>query len=356
MYDYGRYIQRLLDSALDVDESSASHAYTVLFNDQAGYFDIVFNLPLTFPVDVNLHRKIQSILAGGLYPDLMLYIDQAPRFVSTESTAIETRRALRYYFKHGQYKRLRVKNLDQARMEGSVIPLMSGGYGFDLYGASGMAGFSGASGNGKTILMEYCLACVANSMPESTIVIVDPKLDFSLANFAYKKGLRYLTPSGNNNDFFLSVKDELSKAIDEIHRRQSAIMETGKVDFPPYILAIDEGMAIMASITDSKRVKEYQALLTQITLMGRSARVFLFISAQTFDATSVMNSSSRDQLAFSVVLSAHPSANDCRFLFKDFDPSNSVINFDDFKKGVGLASTQPDNRVVPFLAPYIEEV
>ena len=346
--------RRMLDSALKIDESSASHAYNVVFNLENGYFDVIFNVPTSFALDSDLHNQIQKILIGGFYPLLLIYSSNAPEIVATGSGDFSTARAFRYWFKVGQFQRLRFKNLDEPKMIGSKIQLMKG-YSFDLYGASGMVALSGASGNGKTALLCYLLASVLNSMPNSKIRIIDPKLDFALHNFAKSRDLDYISPAGNMNDFMNDVKSVLSHAIDEIHRRQNEVIKTGKLVDPPMIIALDEAMAVGASITDTKAVKQYQALITQITLMGRSARVFLFTSAQTFDASSVMNSSARDQMSLKIILSANPTPNDCRFLFKDFDPSTTVVNHDGFSKGLGLASTQPENRVVPFMAPFIED-
>lgn len=344
--------RRMLDSALSINDSSSSHAYSVSCGEN--YIDIIFNVPTSFPIDEKLNQQILKILIGGFYPTLMIYSNNGPDFVDTKSGDFSTARALRYYFKVGQYQRLSFNNLTETRMNGTKIPLMKG-YDFDLFSASGMVALSGASGNGKTQLLIYMLSAVLNSMPKAVIKIIDPKLDYALYSFAKSRSLDYISPGSNSNDFLVDVQSVLSNAIDEIHRRQQKIIKTGQINEPPYIVGLDEAMAIGATM-DNKTAKQYQGLITQITLMGRSARVFLWTSAQTFDANSVMSSSSRDQMAFKVVLSPNPSVNDCRYLFKDFDPTTIVIGRDGFDKGLGIASTQPDNRVVPFMAPFIRNV
>lgn len=350
--------RRMLDSALKVDESSASHAYSIDFHLEGHYFDVIFNVPTSFALDSDLHKQIQKILIPGFYPLLLVYSSPAPEIVATNSGDFATARAFRYRFKLGQYRRLRFDNLDQARMEGNrYIPIMSG-YNFDLLGgsSSGHVALSGVSGMGKTAMLCYMLACVINSIPDAVVKIIDPKMDYALYSFAKKRNLDYVSPRGNANDFMNDVQSILAQAVDEIHKRQREMLQTGKLNKPVYIVALDEALAVSASITDNKVIKQYQALITQICVMGRSAHVCLFMSAQTFDATSVMNSSARDQLALRVVLSANPSVNDCRFLFKEFDPSSTVITRDNFKKGLGLVSSQPDNRVIPLLAPYIKDL
>lgn len=347
--------RRMLDAALNVGESSASHAYDVDFHIEDGYFDVVFNVPTSFPLDSSLHEQIQRILIGGFYPLLLIFSSSAPEMVATGSGNFSTARAFRYRFRVGQFQRLRFNDLSRPKMVGSKIPLMVG-YEWDLYGASGMVALSGSSGTGKTALLCYMLACILNSQPDAIVRVIDPKLDAALHNFSVSRHLQYISPTGNANEFMQDVQSTLSQAIDEIHRRQALILRTGRLTEPPYIVALDEAMAVGASITDSKAVKQYQSLITQITLMGRSARVFLFTSAQTFDASTVMNSSSRDQMALKVLLSTNPTENECRFLFKGFDPSTTVVNRDSFSKGLGLASSQPESRVVPFMAPYIEDL
>lgn len=73
------------------------------------------------------------------------------------------------------------------------------------------------------------------------------------------------------------------------------------------------------------------------------------------DAKTVISSTARDSMGLRVVLSSNPSANDCRYLFKDFDPSSIVIKRDEFPFGLGLIEQQSDGRIVPFLAPKIEK-
>ena len=345
-------VTRILDTALKVDGTSASHAYTVRSNISQGFLDVIFNLPTSFPLDKDLNDNILKIIIGGLYPILTVFTNNGPNFVETGSQDFSTARAMRFYFKVGQYSRLRFESLDDCKMIGSKIPLMNG-YDYDLYSGAGHLGLSGSSGGGKTRLLCYLVGC-ANSVPNATIKIIDPKLDYTLYNFAKSRNLDYYSPSGNMNDYFTDVINVLSSAIDEIHNRQKLILESGVNDLPPFIVALDEATALSASINDNKRVKELQALITQICLMGRSARVFLWISSQSFDASSgALNSTSRDQMGLKIVLSSNPTVSDCRYLFKDFDPSSLVINHDGFEKGLGIAQIQSDNRIVPFMAPYI---
>lgn len=348
----------LLDAGLSLDGGSASYAYTVRFNLDDGFVDIIFNRPTSFIIDKSLNENILRILVSGFYPYLTFFTNNGPEFVATGNDDFSTAMALRFRFKVGQFQRLHFERLSEARMVGSKIPLMLG-YDFDLKASSGMIALSGMSGTGKSTLALYMLACVlygSDEFPGADITIIDPKLDVNLFNFAKKHNVEYISPSGNDNEYLNDVKGVLAQAIQLVEQRQKAMITTGRTIFPPKIIFIDEAMALTNSITENKKIKEYLALVTRLTLTGRSASVFLWVGSQTFEVGSVMSSSSRDQMSLKVLLSNNPNVNDCRYLFKDFDPSSVVLNRDGFDKGLGLASTQPDNRIVPFLAPYIKNL
>lgn len=348
----------LLDAGLSLNGGSASYAYTVRFNLDYGYVDVIFNRPTSFIIDKTLNENILKILVSGFYPYLTFFTNNGPEFVATGNNDFSTAMALRFRFKVGQFQRLKFERLSDARMVGSKIPLMVG-YDFDLKSSSGMVALSGMSGTGKSTLALYMLACALNGsaeFPGAEITIIDPKLDVNLFRFAKKYSVEYISPSGNDNEYLNDVKGVLAQAIQLIEQRQKTMITTGKTNFPPKIIFIDEAMALTNSITENKKIKEYLALVTRVTLTGRSASVFLWVGSQTFEVGSVMSSSSRDQMALKVLLSNNPDINDCRYLFKEFDPSSVVLNRDNFEKGLGLASTQPDNRIVPFLAPYIGDV
>ena len=348
----------LLDAGLSLDGGSASYAYNVRFNLDYGYVDVIFNRPTSFIIDRTLNENIVKILVSGFFPYLTFFTNNGPEFVATGNDDFSTAMALRFRFKIGQFQRLKFERLSDAKMVGSKIPLMVG-YSFDLKVSSGMVALSGMSGTGKSTLALYMLACAlhgSDEFPGADITIIDPKLDVNLFRFAKKYDVEYISPSGNDNEYLNDVKGVLAQAIQLVEQRQKAMITTGRTVFPPKIIFIDEAMALTNSITDNKKIKEYLALVTRLTLTGRSASVFLWVGSQTFEVGSVMSSSSRDQMSFKVLLSNNPDINDCRYLFKDFDPSSVVLNRDGFDKGLGLASTQPDNRIVPFLAPYIKNL
>lgn len=344
----------LLDSALEAGETSASHGYSVRFSLAGGYCDVVFNRPVSYVIDDSLNQRILKILTAGFFPFLTFYPVPGLEMVQTGDKSFAKAMALRFRFKVGNFKRLHFKKLSDVSCESDLkIPLMRG-YFFDVLASSGMCALSGPSGSGKTSLALYLLQAMYSV--GATIKIIDPKLDVSLFRFANKRGLVYVTPEANSNEYFNSVLNTLKEAVDEIHRRQLSSLN-GHFEKKPLVIFVDEAMALTSSISDSKKVKDYLAQISQITLQGRSARVFLWLGAQTFSASGsdvVMSSSSRDQMALKIVLSQAQS--DWRYLFKDIDLSSLVLVRDEFSKGLGVASVMPDGRVVPFLAPKVDDL
>lgn len=345
----------LLDSALGAGESSVTHAYKVIFHLQEGFCDVIFNRPTTFLLDDVLNQKILTIFSAGFFPYLTFFPLSAPEMVATGEDSFSTSMAFRFRFKVGVFKRLKFDRLSDVKIKNWRIPLMQG-YAFDLLASSGMVALSGPSGSGKTSFALYLLQAVYSAGAE--LMIIDPKLDNSLYRFAEKRKVSYVTPGDNSNDYFNAILKILSLQVDEIHKRQKMSLE-GKNDFElrPRVLFIDEAMALTASITDSKQVKQYLSLISQITLQGRSAKVFLWLGAQTFSASGsdiVMSSSSRDQMALKVVLSQVET--DWRYLFKDLNLQSMVLTRDGFSKGLGVAGMMSDGRVVPFLAPKIDDL
>lgn len=349
--DLQKVIESCLQSALSTEgEIASSNGYQVRVDfdslQEQGHFDFIPNYPVKYPVDKVLNDKILSILSGALYPALTLFTG-GPNFVKTNSSNFSKARALRFYFKTGTYSRMIIDNLDTSYIYDGCLPLMEG-FKYDFKHNSGHIAISGASGNGKSVFAEYMLSQFW--LIGAKIVIVDPKLDHNLWHFAQKKEIEYHYPhvGDNPNTFSGEVTNTLSKAINVIGKRQSSILKGKEVDFNPYIVFIDEAAAFST--------KQSRELMEKIVLMGRACKVWLFISAQAMDATNVISSIARDSMGLKIVLSSNPSSEDCRYLFKNFDPSDVVIPRDEYKFGVGLIEQKSDGRIVPFLAPYIANI
>ena len=336
-------------------ESAISNSFHAESNLKKGYLDVVFHYPVSFIVDAKLNDEILRALTSAFYPYLTFFPANGPYFVATGSDDITQARALRFYFKVGIYQRLKydkISDVHAYKKDGDILfPLMNG-YFYNMTKNSGHIAITGASGNGKTAFSLVLLQMFRSIGAD--ITVVDEKLDFDLYQFCKAARIEHLSPAEDQNDngFLNSVIKALKSAVDEIHKRQRALISNNNAEFKPKVIFIDEAMALTAG-AQKKVIDEYMGLINRITLMGRSAKVYLVISSQTLEAKSTISSSARDQIGLKILLSNNPTVNDCRYVFKDFDPSSVVITKDGFSKGLGLISQQSDNRIVPFMAPYI---
>lgn len=347
-------VQRLLDTALDVS-STATHSYSVRSNLREGYLDVLFSVPIAFKINSDLNNQILQILIPSLLNKLTIYTNSGPEYIVNEGFP-----GLRYHFKIGNFQRLVFNSIDEMKARNGVIQLMSG-YSFDTKSLAN-AIFSGRSGTGKTTLITGCLAALKNDVSQDVeITVIDPKMSFDLYSFSKKYKVNYISPaaSDNINIFLAAVKDVLTAEIDEIRKRQRELIRTGKVNKKLYLVVIDEAMSISAMFNaqSSKSLKEYLSLIDMIMMQARSANCALWISSQTITASGsaqVMSSSARDQANLKVLLDANPNLNDCRYLFPELaDTSSIVVARSGYLKGIGIASMQPLNIIVPFRAPLI---
>lgn len=350
-YSLQKNLQTVLQVALETGgETVNSNGYRIQVKiDSAqgeGYIDWIPILPTSYTIDKNFNSKLWATLSSVLYPFFTLY-PSGPTFVSTESDDFCDARALRFFFKVGTYSRMHVSDINTSYISDGHLSLMEG-YEYDFEHNAGHVAISGSSGTGKSVFAEYLLGQFW--LTGAKIVIVDPKLDYHLYHFSQKRHIEYHYPKvgANQNAFNAEVATVLSKAINVIGERQATVLNGQEQSFRPYIVFVDEAAAFST--------KELRNLMEQIVLMGRACRVWLFISAQTMDATTVISSTARDSMGLRIVLSANPTVEDCRYLLKGFDPADIAIPSDGFRFGSGLIEQKSDGRVVPFLAPYIENL
>lgn len=355
------FAKSVLDTALPIEETSLSHSFDVQVNQEKGYLDFIPMLPTSYSLDSDFCKRLQHVLVGALYPYFNVFASPAPNFKPTGSDRLNDARSLRIYFRKGLYHRLKFAKLSDCTAKTNdgyhyVIPLMNG-YNYRISTDDvGHIGLTGGSGNGKTMLLLYFAQCFLTI--NAQLILIDPKLDTALYQFAQRNSeIKYYNPSaGDNTSVFMSeVLKQLSEVVDLIHYRQQELIRNPKKMFQPYVVFIDEALAL-TSFLNKKQKDMYSSLIDTITLMGRSTSIVLIIAAQGMEANTTMSSTSRDQLGLKVVLSPNPSTTETRYLMKDYDPSSVVINKDGFNKGLGLAQMQSDNLIVPFMAPYIGSV
>lgn len=290
-----QYVESCLASELDTNgESTYNNAFKVTLS--ANYLDITCSRPGTFVLDSLLYKKIEKILTADLFPYITILPSSGMHIVDTSSGDISTARALRFYFKKGVAKRLRFEKLSDCKVISQnnkvYIPLMEN-YLVDVTDGLPHIALSGMTGSGKTICALVLLQFISQI---GDITVIDPKGDPYLMHWANSLGIPYFTPGNKQSDtaFMDLIQRELKKSLDFIQSRQRVLQENPNYKFDPYVLYIDEAMALTVSLP--KKIRDsYLGLIDKICLMGRQTNVCLFIASQTFEANTVISSSARDK-------------------------------------------------------------
>jgi len=356
-------VTRMLDAALDVSSASVTHSYKVIVNLKREYLDIVFSVPVPFLINQELNSQILQILTPSLAGRLTIFPNRGPEIVVINGSP-----AMRFHFKKGVFRRLTFDTLDDVHARNGVIPLMES-YNFSTSGLAN-AIWSGQSGLGKSTAMLTAISALVNGVDELNrpisedekpqITVIDPKMDLQLHNFCERKKLGYISPadSDNLNVFLSAVKDTLGQEMDEIRKRQRNLIQTGRKSKKLYLVVIDEAMSIssMFASQGSKQLKEYLSMLDMIMLQARSANCAVWISSQVITASGsapVLSSSARSQANLKVLFSPFPTRSQTQYLFNDVDLEGITVPHGNYLKGIGIASMQPLNLVVPFQSPII---
>lgn len=350
-----QYIESCLASELDTNgESTYTNAFKAELH--ANYLDIICSRPGTFVLDSLLYKKIETILTADLFPYITILPSSGMHIVDTNSGDISTARALRFYFKQGIAKRLHYDSLDDCKIINEngkkYIPLMKN-YLIDVTNGLPHIALSGMTGSGKTICALVLLQFISQI---GSITVIDPKGDPYLMHWANTLGIPYFTPGNNQSDtaFMDLIQRELKKALDFIQSRQRVLQENPNYQFEPYVLYIDEAMALTVSLP--KKIRDtYLGLIDKICLMGRQTNVCLFIASQTFEANTVISNSARDQMGLKILLTSNVNRENCRYLFKELtNPESIVIPEDGFSHGKGIIQNTKNGLTLPLLAPQIK--
>ena len=352
-----QYVESCLASELDTNgESTYNNAFKVSLG--ANYLDITCSRPGTFVLDSLLYKKIEKILTADLFPYITILPSSGMHIVDTSSGDISTARALRFYFKKGVAKRLRFEKLSDCKVISQnnkvYIPLMEN-YLIDVTDGLPHIALSGMTGSGKTICALVLLQFISQI---GDITVIDPKGDPYLMHWANSLGIPYFTPGNKQSDtaFMDLIQRELKKSLDFIQSRQRILQENPNYKFDPYVLYIDEAMALTVSLP--KKIRDsYLGLIDKICLMGRQTNVCLFIASQTFEANTVISSSARDQMGLKILLTPNVNRENCRYLFKELaNPESIVIPDDGFFHGKGIIQDTKDGLTLPFLVPKINDL
>lgn len=359
-------VTRMLDAALDVSSTSVTHSYKVIVNLKREYLDIVFSIPVSFMINKELNSQILQILTPSLAGRLTIFPNHGPEIVVLNGFP-----AMRFHFKRGTYRRLVFNSLDDVHAKDGVIEFMES-YSFDTKGLANSI-WSGQSGLGKTTAMLTAISALTNGVdklgnpiPDSEkpeITVIDPKMDLQLYSFCKRKKLGYISPASSDNlNLFLSaVKDTLDQEMDEIRRRQRNLIQTGKKNKKLYLVVIDEAMSVSAMFASqgSAKLKSYLSMLDMLMLQARSANCAVWISSQVITASGsapVLSSSARSQANLKILFSPYPTKSQTQYLFTDVDLEGVTVPHSNYLKGIGIASMQPLNLVVPFQSPIVRSL
>lgn len=325
-------------------ETTYTNSFSIIVKEDG--FIFVPRFPAGYALDNGLYQRVYRIANAALYPDFTVLQQNGIYFVSLYENPIEMRRGLFFPWRKGTARRIQFHRIDDyfAGHRDNLIPLMKDfSVNYEKVTSIAIAGNSGA---GKSYFLTYLLSALANI---SELIIVDPKRD-QPSRWARDHEARALYPLANSSrsDYVASVTDEMKKALNAIYDRQKALFDNQSMDFKPITIVIDEVLALTDGVNRS--VKDaFFSLLSQIALLGRSAKVHLILCGQRLDHTAVPTSV-REQINVSIQL-GNINSRSTQFLFPDLDPTGLVIPSG---KGTGIIQVVDDEHpynVLPFLAP-----
>lgn len=208
----------------------------------------------------------------------------------------------------------------QNRYDDYLIPLMKG-VNWDI-SKEPHALITGVTGSGKSMFINYLFRCFKQK--DAHIYTIDPKISDLYA--ISKKHLDKTQYATTDVKEVMAILKELN---DTLNLRQSIISESYdeigldayKVSMAPIVLFYDE-LAAFVMMLDKKEKDEYDALLKNLILKGRSAGINVVLSMQKPLATTI-STDIRDQLSFRLVLGKNTTKDTRRLVFGESD--NQVV-------------------------------
>lgn len=206
-------------------------------------------------------------------------------------------------------------------------------------------GLFGRSGSGKTTtLLAFLYQFFQNG---AEICLIDGKNELQVLDKMVKRAY--------NLDTIIKI---LEIAVSELERREALLskasaqsgrlgLKASEIALNPFIVAVDELGAVMAS-ADSKERAKIVALLTQIALKGRSCGVVLVVSSQ-FASVETIPNAIRSQLSTKILLGSAP-AELVRMVFpQSAGGAKSARQFEGFVFVEGQRGREPSRFQVPTL-------
>lgn len=368
--DLHNRIRQALDAKLGDGASSVSNSVGFELDSAKNEFLFWLNEPSPLVMNSELVDQVRVILQYELYPVYTVLPDHGLDLVVRPNVPEESARAVRIKLHHGTFDRLTYRSYSSLQLDKSRdtprIPLE---YTLSLELGDGINSnilITGISGSGKTRLIETLVAfniCwlgtgYANDNFQN-IVVIDPKNDPSLYRFCKMMNVEYVSPrTGTNSaEFFDRVLQRLNKVKIDMQSEYVKMQQDENYQPPHRFVYVDELYSLANLAVTAKQAKEYRLLINLLTLQSRGANISLIFSSQTMPVgtTGALDSSARDQFPIRIVLSRHPTKEDCRYLLKDLEhPEEIIIPRDEYPTGYGLIQMS-DGQIYPFKAPWIKD-
>jgi len=338
-----KYCERLLDMNTGLStETSFTRSYAVEIDTVHHRILYTPNMPSSTLLDNNFYQKIFKIWNIGLYPYLTLLKQQNAVIVEREGMDFSQARAFSFPYIDGIPKRLVIDdfNIFCSSLKNQEVPLMKN-LTLDYSRISCLA-IAGSTGSGKSTALVYLIKVLARF---SDILVIDPKVDMP-ARLCKQLAIPCLVPSRtkSNADFLAQVNDQLGQAVNLIYERQEILFSNPTQVFKPYIIVVDELIALKQGTTAKPVIQAFDTLINTISLMGRGTSVCLVLSSQNFNVNESISSSCRSQISCSILLGKINSQT-MQYLFPDLGNSGSeglVI-----PNGVGSGIVQINDGVLP---------
>lgn len=350
-FDKARMILvQALNMSLDIgNETTFSNSFDIAVAKDG--FRFVPRVPAGYILDSALYQRIFQIASGTLYPFYTLLKQNGAYFVPLLQNNVHTARALFFPWLVGIPTRLEIDDFANFKEEWSLneIPLMQN-LSLNIYDITHLV-IAGNSGAGKTYALIYLLEMLRG---KAELHLVDPKVD-TPTRWGNKYGIDILTPVSDRsqNDFVNSVCELLSDALNVIRERQDELRAEPSHRFQPYVIVIDELLALSSSATRS--IKEtFFGLLSQVALLGRATSVKMILLSQRFDNTA-LPIVVREQANVMIQL-GNVNRKTTQFLLPDLENLDGIVI--PSGKGTGLIQIidgkHPAN-VMPLLMPTYKE-
>lgn len=315
--------------------------------------------PVDRPIDSKFYGDIYKILVVAAYPYYTVLKPSGLQLVPIKSDDFHNCRGLFFPWLKGIPKRkvfTAQQYLDAINNVFSTksmkIPLMEN-FDLDLENTTHIA-ISGQSGSGKSYLVRDFLPFF---LAMGDLTLIDPKADDLLLwgksdmCRAIEQGagrsaiIEYPNLLGKTGTFLEEVTGVLDQEVDIMLKREDTYSRTGKRPFGHRFIVIDELLAL-TQCGVKKTVEHFFSDLSQLALLGRSAKMHLVLISQRF-SSDAMPTAIRDQLQ--AVFQLGPiTKTTTQFLFPDYD-SEGVIP--PRGKGTGICQVQGD--VIPYPRPFL---